>query len=596
MFIQHNLSAYNAQRMYGVVTKKKAKSTEKLSSGYRINRSADDAASLSISEKMRRQIRGLSQGVENTEDGVSLCQVADGALGQVSEMLHRVTELSVKAANGTNTAEDRAYIQKEIHQILAEIDRIGDTTFNEEPIFKGCDEILRNADGTPMIKGQIPFGDFKLVDLDLGRTPFSNSSDMDDLNLSAIVKNSDSAANGKYFNLIFGNGSTSQSSIKLNYKDAGGNPQEKIVKFGELSQTIKPTTTDAGGGTVWNREIAYKNDSEGIDVKITQSIAIEDGTDEKNYSISYKFETHNDSALVKDFYLGFMFHADTAYNNNDRCEGYFIEGNNGSGERVDKFSVYITDPNYTVGSTNPSVINNPGLNSFSIVDVDSSLSFTEKIDFSANHPDYVTMGYYNRIHDWNYINGNEPGGSSNRADMGFSLVWNSLTPPNTAVSFKYGIMAVEKDNNIQDVPLNRDNRPVTNHYGDRNTWIHSGCEAGDGMWVTVGEMNTEVLGIKGIDVSTVSGAEDAMGRVKDALHNVISNRSRIGAQQNRLEHTISNEENIVENTSAAESKIRDTDMAAEMVSFSNYNILDQVGQAMMAQANQMNQGVLSLLQ
>lgn len=116
------------------------------------------------------------------------------------------------------------------------------------------------------------------------------------------------------------------------------------------------------------------------------------------------------------------------------------------------------------------------------------------------------------------------------------------------------------------------------------------------MWVTVGEMNTEVLGIKGIDVSTVSGAEDAMGRVKEALHNVISNRSRIGAQQNRLEHTISNEENIVENTSAAESKIRDTDMAAEMVSFSNYNILDQVGQAMMAQANQMNQGVLSLLQ
>lgn len=593
MFVQHNLSAYNAQRMYGIVTKKKAKSTEKLSSGYRINRSADDAASLSISEKMRRQIRGLSQGVENTEDGVSLCQVADGALGQVSEMLHRVTELSVKAANGTNTAEDRAYIQKEIHQILAEIDRVGDTTFNEEPIFKGCDEILRNADGTPMIKGQIPFEDFKLVDLDLGRTPFSNTSDMDDLNLTAIVKNSDSAANGKYFNLIYGNGSTSHSSIKFNYKDASGNSHEDVVKFRDLTQTIKPPTTGAGG-TVWNREIAYKNADAGIDIKITQSISIEDGADEKNYSISYKFDTNNDANKIKDFNLGFMFHADTAYNNNDRCEGYFIEGNSGSGERVDKFSIYVTDPNYTANTTNPSVIKNPGLDSFSIVDVDSSLSFTEKIDFSTNHPDYVTMGHYNSIHDWNYINGNEPGTSSNRADMGFSLVWNTL-PANAAVSFKYGIMAVEKDNNIRNIPLNRDSRPVTNHYGDRNTWIHSGCEAGDGMWVTIGEMNTEVLGIKGIDVSTVPGAEDAMGRVKEALNNVISNRSRIGAQQNRLEHTISNEENIVENTAAAESKMRDTDMAAEMVSYSNANILDQVGQAMMAQANQMNQGVLSLL-
>ena len=138
MVISHNMLALNANRQLNIITNQKNKNTEKLSSGYRINRAADDAAGLSISEKMRRQIRGLSQGVKNTQDGVSLCQVADGALAEVSEMLHRITELSVKSANGTNTAEDRKAIQQEIKQILKEIDRIGDTTtFNQRKIFVG---------------------------------------------------------------------------------------------------------------------------------------------------------------------------------------------------------------------------------------------------------------------------------------------------------------------------------------------------------------------------------------------------------------------------------------------------------------------------
>ena len=131
--VAHNLSAKNAQRQFGINTKSKAKSTERLLSGYKINRAADDAAGLSISEKMRRQIRGLTQGVENTQDGVSLCQVADGALAEVNDMLHRITELSVKSANGTNSEQDRQCIQNEINEILQEIDRIGNSTeFNEK--------------------------------------------------------------------------------------------------------------------------------------------------------------------------------------------------------------------------------------------------------------------------------------------------------------------------------------------------------------------------------------------------------------------------------------------------------------------------------
>jgi flagellin len=136
MVIQHNISALNAERQYSIVNKDKTKSMEKLSSGYRINRAADDAAGLSISEKMRVQIRGLKKGVTNTQDGVSLCQVADGALSEMQSMVHRISELSIQAANCTNTDTDRQMIQDEISQIIKEVDRTSDnTTFNTFKIF-----------------------------------------------------------------------------------------------------------------------------------------------------------------------------------------------------------------------------------------------------------------------------------------------------------------------------------------------------------------------------------------------------------------------------------------------------------------------------
>lgn len=147
MVVQHNLSAANTNRQLQVNTGAQAKSAEKLSSGYRINCAADDAAGLSISEKLRHQIRGLTQGVSNTEDGVSVCQVADGALAEVTDMLHRITELSVQAANDTNTDSDRQAIQKEIEELTQEIDRIGETTeYNTMPIFQGGN--VTNVGGT----------------------------------------------------------------------------------------------------------------------------------------------------------------------------------------------------------------------------------------------------------------------------------------------------------------------------------------------------------------------------------------------------------------------------------------------------------------
>ncbi len=138
MVVQHNLRAINSNRQLGLTSAAQNKSTEKLSSGYKINRAADDAAGLAISEKMRRQVRGLTQASANAQDGVSCVQTAEGALNEVHDMLQRMNELAVKAANGTNQSEDRSYIQKEVNNLISEIDRVASTTtFNEKMLLDG---------------------------------------------------------------------------------------------------------------------------------------------------------------------------------------------------------------------------------------------------------------------------------------------------------------------------------------------------------------------------------------------------------------------------------------------------------------------------
>ena len=157
MVIKHNMTAQNANRMFGLTMKARTQNMEKLASGYRINRAADDAAGLFISEKMRRQIRGLSQASDNCQEGISLVQIADGAMAEVSEMLNRGTELCVKAATGTLTVEDRNYIQMEIEQLLQEINSIGErTTYNEIQILKGTGFQFVEDDPSIIAVGGLP--------------------------------------------------------------------------------------------------------------------------------------------------------------------------------------------------------------------------------------------------------------------------------------------------------------------------------------------------------------------------------------------------------------------------------------------------------
>ena len=415
MVVQHNLTAMNSNRMLGVTTSTQAKSTEKLSSGYKINRAADDAAGLSISEKMRKQIRGLTQASSNAQDGISAVQTAEGALNEVQDMLQRMNELAVKAANGTNSEDDRNYIQDEVNQLIKEIDRVSTTTkFNETYLLKGDD------------------------------TTAATVAD------AAATEGTAGAAG------------------------AAGAAQTYDIDF-----TGKITAPAEG-----KSDVSFKVGS-------------------KTYSITVE-----------------------------------------AGDDADKIGGKIKD-----------ALNNN--------------KYSDKV-----------------------------GGDYTATNAGAKI---------TLTAAKNGVIAA--DDKLSETA----NKDVTlKASGILTLSLHVGADSTSDNQISVDikQMSADVLGLKTGKSSTtaaendtllVNGSNDdnarkAIDTIASALQEVSKQRSALGAAQNRLEHTIANLDNVVENTTSAESSIRDTDMATEMVKYSNNNILAQAGQAMLAQANQSNQGVLSLLQ
>ena len=435
MVVQHNLTDMNSNRMLGLTTASQAKSTEKLSSGYKINRAADDAAGLSISEKMRKQIRGLTQASLNAQDGISAVQTAEGALTEVHDMLQRMNELAVKAGNGTMSADDRNYVQNEIDQLVNEIDRVSETTkFNETYLLKGDeasngnkktfaeDDVLGTVDGvTVKAKGttavaltdgaQIKIGTVKVV-----------SSD----NTNFVIAD-----------------------------DAAQKKAENVVKI----------TSDGTNATVTLKD-GTEVTKTATEIKTTYGI---DAQGKGSATISKQLSAENTNATIEGKYTG---------NLNDLGQGAAVNV---------KLAIGAS------GST--------------------ALSSSEK-----------------------------------------ALI----------LSFQVGADTTA-ENKIE---------------------------------VSLEAMSAKGIGVNGLQVNGTdsTNADAAVKTIANAIQKVSTQRSALGAVQNRLEHTINNLDNVVENTTSAESQIRDTDMATEMVKYSNNNILAQAGQAMLAQANQSNQGVLSLLQ
>lgn len=601
MKIQHNLMALNCNRQCGIVRGELAKSTEKLSSGYKINRAADDAAGLSISEKMRKQIRGLKQGVANSEDGISLCQVADGALNEVHDMLQRINELSVKAANETNSFSDRQNIQDEIDSLVKEIDRVGETTkFNEIYIFHGEGEkdivmSRKPAPSNSTITISTPtFGKMSL-DCKLNEGPFNARSSGNHLGLSAMSIDNNTS---ERWRLVFGDGSTSNPAIQGEYNLSG-----TVQKFRVELASVRPVSYSAvqvGDDKAWSRSFLIK-DANGLDMVMKQTLTLHPkGADSQYYTIQYDLQ--NNSAF--DVKCDVIHHEDTAYSNRDTVESYFTDAG-----KVTNNCIYTSSATIKNGTTNTNVYDTGIPSSLSIVNEDGALSFTESI--LTGDADTLVIGHYYHIGALQKYTDTTLatvlGGSTNHEDLGFSLVWsgrNIATNGNMSISFKQGIIALEKDTNMPPTITKAPTVTVpapdivvkkTLKAGNQNVWLQSGCEQWDGIAMKIGAMNAGVLDIDTLNVTTTKGADDAISRISTAISELSRQRSRIGSYQNRIEHTIANENNVIENTTAAESQIRDADMATEMVKYANNNVIMQAGQSMLSQANQTNQGVLQLI-
>ncbi len=690
MVISHNLSAMNAQRQFNITTNSKAKSSEKISSGYRINRAADDAAGLAISEKMRRQIRGLNQGALNTQDGISLLQVADGALNEVHDMLHRMSELSVKSANGTNTDSDRDAIQQEIKQLKTEVDRIADTTeFNNRKLFKN----EGNSSSSGKIIGYRTETVTKTVSIPkTDAFNFSISGVSTDANAATYTVNSVGNQNGLKIgsdliswgsvkdsdgNSISLNGTLSSGTYSFGYKgmtisfDISRDITPSEFKAGlnglkfstreELGESISYTFSAVAGPfydtipQIYN----YKAANDGIYVSKDSAFSREE---------LYPWPTGmaNDLSDVQqnsryELTCGEVTFAIKTGSNNNASWNNIIE-NIGEGFFTTNYTVgpYYLSRSVHVGIDDDvsrisyakvqDILNNGGVRLKADLDgmwiqmgsevlnkktwaemgidyvegtekkeytySDQGISFTfvpiigkTKVDLYLGLNDFaLNFTYSDPQIDSNgeltYKYGLEPsdidimypGGAYNKyvgplmkVDQTESTILaDSIT--NTPQYTYYEIEIIEEE---IEVPIYEEGQEEN---GVQSLWIQSGADVEDGMFLVLENMNTSILGIDETDVSTDDGARNAISSIKNAIGKVSAIRSNLGAQQNRLEHTYKNVTNTAENTQASESIIRDTDMAKEMVQLSLKNILEQAGVSMMAQANQTNQGVLSLLQ
>ena len=433
MVVQHNMQAANANRMLNVTTGAQSKSTEKLSSGYKINRAADDAAGLSISEKMRKQIKGLDRASTNAQDGVSCVQTAEGALTEVHSMLQRMNELAVQSANGTNSETDRKAIQDEVDQLSKEIDRVSETTkFNETYLLKGDNGSNGN---TKAFAAGDTIGTVDGVTVKAKGTTVATLSDNGDIKIGTVQ-------------LV-----SSNADITIEKPDDANSKSANVTKVVSDGTNVTVTLKDGKEetDTVTNIKTKYEID----------------GTKKGTAIISKELKAETTNAEISGTYTG----------------------------NLDKLAV--------------------------------------------------------------------------GADVNAKLAIGSA-----------GTSALSSDTKALILNL---------HVG-------ADSESTNKISIAIDSMSAKGIGVNGLDVSTEAGATNSIDTIKDAIQKVSSQRSSLGAVQNRLEHTINNLDNVVENTTSAESRIRDTDMAKEMVNYSKNNILAQAGQSMLAQANQSNQGVLSLLQ
>ncbi len=535
-----------SNRQLGISTGALAKSTEKLSSGYRINRAADDAAGLAISEKMRSQIRGLNQASTNAQDGISLIQTAEGALQESHSILQRMRELTIQAANGTETDEDRGNIQDEIAQLQEELDRIADTTefntmklldgslnggsnvTNAGPKFGVYDENLKgfvtsdvagvaiatNVSATAGGESAIWSADGKTLTLNLAKNTTYTEAELDKLIANAKQEDSHAATDVM-----------SPAKVELNLKNG-------TFTTGDTAPTGTAAVTTAGvkasADFAFDKLTTANNNFVGV---TGMTITANKYGEDNNIKITIKF----DAEIGKEEF--------------DQTKAPEYDGTTGklsATERGEYTLSLATGVEYTEKD---------------IEKILAEAGFSATVDFKGPDPDEANTLFV--------------------TDSSVASTQTTLT--NGAGLGDTDAYFGEKNYDVQ--------------AGGEGMTLQVGANYGQTISFGIGDMGAVSLGVDGtkVDCSTQAGAQNSIENIDGAIAKVSKQRSLLGAVQNRLEHTIANLDNTAENLQSAESSIRDVDMASEMVTFSKNNILQQAAQSMLAQANQSNQGVLSLL-
>lgn len=588
MVVQHNLQAMNSNRMLGITEKTVAGSTEKLSSGYAINRAADNAAGLAISEKMRKQIRGLSQASTNAEDGISSVQTAEGALAEVQDMLQRMNELCVQAANGTNSSTDRQYIQDEIDQLVEEVDRVAETTkFNETYLLKGdknngLKSVYINDYSVTYAKNTVSnaiqdASKYKINYKGVNNIFVVSASIMRATSTTAMT--ADKIERDEDITTYFSDGENSNAGINV----------DTDVKLGTISYSAHFNT---------NSYVAFATCELNSSVTIFSGIPGESdelmGTN--NARADLYIDTAQTGSVVRAARHIFIYDTDTdsvvhKYAGDDMTK--YLKEDNTMDDRYRMLGLITYDDSVNTASY--------GKHFNAAWDWNTSnleLEEAKQQLYDANGEPVSAMALDNYFDEnGNYMGGLFTTAQARDIDQVFA------SPNQTGYGNVHSIIG----NTTADAAtiskfIQQQERKINN---DLSFTLHVGADSALENKITaeITSLTSAGLGISklssdniGIVDGTGALATSAIDTIANAINIISRQRAALGAVQNRLEHTIKNLDNVVENTQSAESTIRDTDMATEMVKYSNANILQQAGQSMLAQSNQSNQGVLSLLQ
>lgn len=593
MIINHNLGAMNAQRHMSANQNNMSNSMEKLSSGLRINRAGDDAAGLAISEKMRGQIRGLEQANRNAQDGISMIQTAEGALGETHDILQRMRELSTQAANDTNVSVDRGEIQKEMDSLTSEINRIGNTTeFNTQKVLKGSDEAKELQAGLQLnATGVMPGGETNngatIAATEATLTVAAAADDTDGSN-STNGETVKFNLQGQEINLTVNTGGVADPTVNEDGTEVTMNIAED-TSADDMATAMETALKAAIGANDNIADDAYTISSASGDLSITSTATGSDqfiGVDGTDAPIANGFGTGADesyTASTSTFTVANVANAEAAAGlvgqgmTIDGKSVEFYNADDGAYSGDADFGVNIsTVLNGDFGDSGTNLANaistqvGDKIDGVSVTNSGDALTFTSTADGEAGDGIVIEDGAdIAAVTSAGTFEASFQVGANQGQSMGVEI--NDMRAQALGISGNAADAEItDKDGNVVENAAYAQAKSVTDGTDNENSEF-------------------------ALDVSSHESAAAAVSVINNAIEKVSAERSSLGASQNRLEHTISNLDNSSENLSAAESRIRDVDMAKEMMEMTKANVLSQASQSMLAQANQQPQSVLQLL-